>query len=263
MKKLLVGIVYLFIILNSTNAQFIFKNKSDKNISVAIKYCANTVTNHWITYGWYQISSGNSQKVITTPLNNRYFYFFAQSHDGEYIWQGTYETCVDSEKFQYDDFPTGGGYSNTLCPSVMKFQMVDVGNYKSYTYTLNNPNSKGSDFFEPPPLNNEIPPWMKEPSKKKSNPTNETEDKPKIKNARDYVRLDYVSVGANSCGAQLTNLNQTRTIIVDVYTKLDNTLYQRERVEPFGKTYVTASMCFDACSICPQTLYIKSAKFLD
>ncbi len=83
--------------------------------------------------------------------------------------------------------------------------------------------------------------------------------------AIDYVRLDYVDKGMNSCVAELTNSHRTRAIIVDVYTKTDNTLYAREKVKSFDKTGVTASMCFASCisSDCKKSLYIKSAKFAE
>ncbi|MGY5452589.1 ankyrin repeat domain-containing protein [Agarivorans sp. MS3-6] len=60
-----------------------FKNKTGSMVQVAIRY--KNSDDEWVTKEWYNIEAGETNTIART--NNRVFYYFAMTDDGE--WRGT------------------------------------------------------------------------------------------------------------------------------------------------------------------------------
>jgi uncharacterized membrane protein len=134
----------------TTLAQLSFFNGTIKTIEIVIKCKEHSFNrSEWTTRGWYKVEAGEYLKIITEPLLNRYIYYYAKTIDGECVWSGDVNVCVSYDKFIYDE---GGIFSNTECPEILKFQMIDIGDYTEFTQTLS---CKGyelrshNDYFRP------------------------------------------------------------------------------------------------------------------
>ncbi|MBK8497526.1 MAG: DUF1036 domain-containing protein [Flavobacteriales bacterium] len=167
------------------NAALRFKNDCNADVSIALRYFS-TVEKVWVTEGWFNAKPGETVVSQGGNLTHRYYYFFAESGDGRFEWDGDNSHCwrVRSVKF-YD-----GNFRFANEPKdwhVECFRQIDTQQYDDYTYTL----SCSDPYvpFNPPPLNPDLPPWMTErPEADRPRPTSTPKPRPTpTKSAIDYV----------------------------------------------------------------------------
>lgn len=219
---------------------------------------------NWTTVGWFTVQPGKFATVIAEPLKNRYVYFYATTKDSKFVWSGNMNVCVSYSKFRYYD---GFAYRNGRpeCHATLKFVLIDTKNETEFTQSLSCEGNSYNDYLNRRETGNPVYRGGSPKSNNSGTGSKINKNQSKIYKAIDYVRLNYVDKGMKACVAEVFNLHPSKLIIVDVYSKTDNTLYDRVRVEPMGKEGVTASMCFASCmsADCKKTLYIKSARFED
>ncbi len=61
-----------------------YKNKCWKTIWTAVHYM--DLDGDWVTGAWYKLKPGDS--AIVAKTQNRIYYIYAESDDGEYTWSG-------------------------------------------------------------------------------------------------------------------------------------------------------------------------------
>jgi uncharacterized membrane protein len=87
----------------------------------------------WQTIGWFSINSGACSTVYANSLrnvNNRYWYYYAESHDRSYVWAGDVRVYVTDRRF---DSCIGIGSTDAR---IVKFKKFDVGDARNFTMTL-------------------------------------------------------------------------------------------------------------------------------
>jgi len=175
---------------------------------------------HWTTIGWYTIEPGQNAVVLGSALVNRYIYIYANTKDDQYIWKGDHQTCVSYSKFQYFE-----GFSTKECPSILGFQLIDVGTRTQATIPLT---CEGAEYkpsyYNPPswpPGNN-----YEEPSPSKPKPPKPAAQPSQAPSATSLITLTKVRNDCPSVNCAFThnyvlrNTSSSRDIQV-TYEHLD------------------------------------------
>lgn len=72
------------------NAQLYFKNQSTKPVYVAYVMQNNDKSDKsWYSHGWYSVEPGDNVAISSAIGWNQNIYFYAKSHDGKTVWDGT------------------------------------------------------------------------------------------------------------------------------------------------------------------------------
>jgi len=87
-------------------------NKSSQRISVAKATSAREQNNKgedlFFSQGWWTLDAGDCMHVWDGPLQNRWYYVYAES--GRSTWAGNYPFCVRKDRFNIKDAQCGEGY---------------------------------------------------------------------------------------------------------------------------------------------------------
>ena len=104
-------------------------NRTGFEVDVAMVYLDQ---GQWVSVGWYSIRGGNCEQILTSALNNQYYYLFAEQVNGPTIWDGEYYFCASDNAFEIvgdHDCRRRGYYE-------LGFFEVDVRNSKYWTTDL-------------------------------------------------------------------------------------------------------------------------------
>jgi uncharacterized membrane protein len=116
-------------------------NKSSYAADVSVGYYDDA--KGWTSEGWWKINSGQCKAIVTSRLNNRYYYVYAEDTEGG-VWGGPDSQdggvfCITSAEYTIysNDYRNGnelncgaGGYD------AVKFNELDVGNAADFTQNL-------------------------------------------------------------------------------------------------------------------------------
>jgi len=113
-------------------AEFNICNKTKLNIYAAVGYNED---GDWVSEGWWELEPGECQAVYSKKLTKRYYYYYAESTDGEWFWESEGNAnlfCASDKAFKIvgDEDCKGRGYD------VYGFREVDVGDRITYTIDL-------------------------------------------------------------------------------------------------------------------------------
>jgi uncharacterized membrane protein len=75
-KRLSLLAVILFFVTTKSQAQFSVRNTTGETIYVAVTFFEE---GHWHTQGWTTLGNGEAEEVYSSPLKNRYIYYYAFS----------------------------------------------------------------------------------------------------------------------------------------------------------------------------------------
>ncbi|MFB9324510.1 DUF1036 domain-containing protein [Paenibacillus aurantiacus] len=94
--------------------------------------------------GWYRVNPGQTVEVLTGGVNNRQFYFYAESVSRSLVWSGLNMINLPQNAFQLCG---GAGYCDApLCRRV-GMRSIAVGNYSNYTINLVSSSSQRASKF--------------------------------------------------------------------------------------------------------------------
>jgi uncharacterized membrane protein len=100
-SRALLGLVALMVAFTGQRADAGFRvcNQTDIRISAALGY-----VNHArgrVAQGWWVVDVGQCTSLITTDLDNRYYYVYAEStaDGGKTTWSGKVSFCIQKQKF--------------------------------------------------------------------------------------------------------------------------------------------------------------------
>jgi uncharacterized membrane protein len=103
-------------------------NDSGVSVNVAVAWSEN---DGWASKGWWIVPPRECTLPIEGPLENRYYYYYIRSNDGNVTWSGGPGAgffCVNKTKrFYYSQAAGCDGYS---------FSRVDVGEARQYTFRI-------------------------------------------------------------------------------------------------------------------------------
>lgn len=72
-------------------AGFKICNKTDREVTTAFGYLEN---GEWTSQGWWTISPGDCKTVYSKNLTNQYYYYYAESTDGEWFWSNDSQDSI-------------------------------------------------------------------------------------------------------------------------------------------------------------------------
>lgn len=85
----------------------------------------------WKSAGWFSVQPGQCRRVLSGDLDSQYYYGYAESAGGKYVWGGDYPFCVSSEAFTLgQNCPPGGQYR------LVGFDELDTGEAERYVWRL-------------------------------------------------------------------------------------------------------------------------------
>lgn len=78
-------------------ASFTFCNRTAQEIEAAF---ARHDRNQWLSMGWWRLPPQQCINVLSTPLTQRFYYYYARTTSRPMkIWGGKYQFCTDSKPF--------------------------------------------------------------------------------------------------------------------------------------------------------------------
>ena len=112
-------------------SQLSFHNTATENVYLAVKYIDNGV---WKTQGWFKVGPLQTEKIFPA-INNRYYYYYAFTDNRKLVWSGkdSYAWAHRKDAFTTREdqrYLPANGYEK------IELRMIDVGQAKNYTYTL-------------------------------------------------------------------------------------------------------------------------------
>jgi uncharacterized membrane protein len=130
------------------HASLRFCNASNVRISVAIAYSDGAQGT--IGEGWWVLDAGDCKETISTPLDKRYYYFYAMTPDGpsKKTYSGDTPFCLRSVKFKLSEALYGKNSQGDCAGAGLefaKFVKVDVGDSKNHTIKLTNSDDQSAN----------------------------------------------------------------------------------------------------------------------
>lgn len=116
----------------SVFAQLGFKNSAPHAIWVAIAYYNGS---QWVSEGWYKVEPGETSTVISSRLEYKNYYYYAEGKDKEHMtWQGEHSFLVHPN----DRFTIGSAdkISNSRGYSTYKFLKISLPTALKHTHEL-------------------------------------------------------------------------------------------------------------------------------
>jgi uncharacterized membrane protein len=105
-------------------------NQSSKVIMVAKSTATGQQVdgkNVFLSQGWYELNPSQCVTLWTGPLQNRYYYVYAESSTSH--WSGQYPMCVSEKAFRISEPQCGQGYMRR------QFNQIDIqGKNGVFTY---------------------------------------------------------------------------------------------------------------------------------
>lgn len=99
-------------------------NPTAAKVQVAV---GSPESNNWYAEGWFNLAPQQCGVVVTGPLSNRYYYYYARA--GRDVWTGDAKFCVGDAAFKLLNAP--GCQEGRL-----GFRKIDTGGTASYTFNL-------------------------------------------------------------------------------------------------------------------------------
>ncbi|MBD3807645.1 MAG: DUF1036 domain-containing protein [Epsilonproteobacteria bacterium] len=114
-------------------------NKTKNDVFSAVAY--GVENDKMTSTGWYEIKANQCDSIINAELELRYYYVYAESDNLK--WSGEYSFCVKDDQFELTMKPNDHGNAikcklKDLKSYSEKFEKIDVGEAKHFTYTLTN-----------------------------------------------------------------------------------------------------------------------------
>lgn len=108
------------VLAGQAQADFKICNKSKFKVTTAFGY---KESGQWTSEGWWTIDPGQCRTVYSKNLSQQYYYYYAESTDGEWTWSDTYIFCAADKAFKIsgDKDCKSRGYD------AYGFKEVDVG----------------------------------------------------------------------------------------------------------------------------------------
>lgn len=118
-------------------AALLYCNRTHVTIEAAFGHREQGV---WISEGWWQIEPGQCARVLSKPLSQRFYFYFARAlaapkPDGQMplVWSGKYSFCTDAKAFNIE----GDSDCEVRGYKTQGFEEIDVGaNKRDYTLTF-------------------------------------------------------------------------------------------------------------------------------
>jgi uncharacterized membrane protein len=154
-SRAVLGLVALMVAFTGQRADAGFRvcNQTDIRISAALGY-----VNHArgrVAQGWWVVDVGQCTSLITTDLDNRYYYVYAEStaDGGKTTWSGKVSFCIQKQKFLLSQAQYGKNTPDDCAKAgleVARFDVVDVGQSKNHTVNYARGGNAQSQPSEPP-----------------------------------------------------------------------------------------------------------------
>ena len=151
-----------------------FCNQGNFKFTVAVGYVDRE--KGWVAKGWAGLEGGQCKEAIKTPLDNRYYYFFAAGRGPDRAlvkYSGETPFCVQSKKFVLYQAEYGKNSQEECSKDGSRSEMfmkIDVKGKPDYTINLGSPDNPPSPSagpaeapVRPPPVATERPPANQPP----------------------------------------------------------------------------------------------------
>jgi uncharacterized membrane protein len=132
LMRLLLALICLMATTGPARADLSVCNKSSHRVIVALGHFNGS---YWAGKGWWRLAPTACFKLISGPLNARYYYFYAT--DGAFLsWDGDKPFCVGALG-QFSDLRRGNCAKRGL--NERGFFEVDTGNHLDWTQVISDP----------------------------------------------------------------------------------------------------------------------------
>lgn len=130
-------VLALFVATPQARADFKVCNKTTSQVGIAIGYKDDS---GWKTEGWWNLTPGNCEAVLTGELVARYYYVYAVDYDLGGEWGGQAVMCTRDRVFTIRGFEgcVGRGFEET------GFFEIDTGDSPTWTVQLSEPSQQGT-----------------------------------------------------------------------------------------------------------------------
>ncbi len=107
-----------------------FVNRYPRPVSICILWYNTGCNPPWRKTGWWNVSSGGGVTPLTGNLNNRFYYFYAESNDGAYWGDANRRIAVTNNAFNVC-------LDHIFQPNrIVPLREIDTGPYKDFTVNL-------------------------------------------------------------------------------------------------------------------------------
>ena len=133
-----------FLLLASpAHAQLEVCNKTTDEIAVAIAYDSDQDT---ISEGWQKIAPTACAEIISTPLNQPYYYYYAITKAQSLQWTGPYRFCAaDETNFRIK----GASACEERGYRTLGYSQFSVGNYKTFSFNIRSDSAPEGELKAP------------------------------------------------------------------------------------------------------------------
>lgn len=102
-------------------------NNSAQTVNVAVGWNEDGT---WVSRGWFLVASRECGALLLGPLSGRYYYYYAESRDGNVKWHDSNGAhfCTSNSVFYYN--------SDSDDCAGERFSKIDVGEDQQYSFTL-------------------------------------------------------------------------------------------------------------------------------
>jgi uncharacterized membrane protein len=150
-----------------------FCNQSSVTFHTAIGYTEGK--KGWIARGWLHIDPGQCKDALKFPLDNRFYYYYANGHDDtiHIKYKGEHPFCIEERKFLVPQANYGKSTDEDCAKDGLRsvgFKKLDVQGKPEYTVNLggadNPPDAGGDPTAAPgqPPVASAPPPVQQTPA---------------------------------------------------------------------------------------------------
>lgn len=150
-----------FLLLASpAHAQLEVCNKTTDEIAVALAYDSDQDT---ISEGWTKIAPTACAEIISTPLNQPYYYYYAITKAQSLQWTGPYRFCAaDETNFRIK----GASACEERGYRTLGYSQFSVGNYKTFSFNIRSDSAPEGELNAPAtaPAVTQAPPVSSTPS---------------------------------------------------------------------------------------------------
>ncbi|WP_370931377.1 DUF1036 domain-containing protein [Bartonella sp. DGB1] len=132
---LLLTILCCFFYSPTAMAKLRICNDSSMTIGVALGYKKDQT---WTSQGWWSLDPNECKTIIEEPLDNRFYYLYAENKNKTSQWNGPIPMCISDEKFIIENV------DNCFVRGFQRagFQEYDTQQQTSWTIRLNDIQNK-------------------------------------------------------------------------------------------------------------------------
>ena len=128
----LVATIIGFALPSPATAELMVCNKSKSRIGIAIGHQKG---DEWETEGWWNLTPGSCNAILSGDLDARYYYIFARDWDKGGDWGGATPMCTQTKVFTI----TGVEECASRGYETSGFFEIDTGDEKTWTVQLTEP----------------------------------------------------------------------------------------------------------------------------